>query len=85
MAQRNGSPPALENRMRTFLTLLVLVTAVGATLKYKESQQQVAAVAVQPTSPAGAPAKHWPKQALDRAAEVKSQVGKERVERETEP
>ncbi|CAN5254081.1 hypothetical protein BH20VER2_BH20VER2_09090 [soil metagenome] len=85
MAPRDGPPPAVENAMRTFLTLVVLMAGVGATLKYRESQKQVAAVAVQPASPAAAPGKHWPKQALDRAAEVKSQLRKERAEGETEP
>ena len=72
--------------MRIFLGLLVAGGIVGAVVMQKQRQAPdkqpaapkpaVVATAKAPTAaPAGQPAaQHWPKRALDRAADVKRQV-----------
>jgi len=64
--------------MRTFLSLLAGVAVLGAVLKYRERQSAAPAPSVAATEAAEPAAKHWPKQALNRAEELKAQVGKQR-------
>ena len=81
--------------MRTFLGLLVAGGIIAAVVLHKQRESAApgpSALTPSPLSsaaapalvPAGEPAKHnWPKRALDRAADVKRQVGEKRKSDET--
>ncbi len=81
--------------MRTFLGLVVAAGIIGAVVIQKQRQAPdkqpaattpavVATTKAPVAAPAGQPtAQHWPKRALDRAADVKAQVADKNKRDET--
>ena len=81
--------------MRTFVGLVIAAGIIGAVVLQKQRETSApAASALKPSAtkttaapapaPAGEASKHnWPKRALDRAADVKRQVGEQRKGDET--
>ena len=77
-----------SDEMRTFFGLVAAVAVVAGVLKYREGQQpapaeqsvRTPAASAQPA--AAATPRHFPKRALDRAADVKRQVAKEQADRD---
>ncbi len=80
--------------MRTFLGLAAAAGIIGLVVMQKQREQpkeqasapkpptQTAAAAAS-AAPAAQPSQHWPKRALDRAADVKRQVADQRRGDET--
>ena len=75
--------------MRTFVGLVITAGIIGAVVLHKQrdsvptqasapTSPAVRAAAAAVPSPAGQPSQHWPKRALDRAADVKRQVADQR-------
>lgn len=81
--------------MRTLAGLVIAAGIIGAVVLHKQREsagQQASALKPSPVTATGAPAPaptgqasqhNWPKRALDRAADVKRQVGEQRKADET--
>jgi len=83
MAPRVARGMLRKQGMRTFLGLIAAVAIIGGVLKYRERQEPAANAVTAPPAASAATPRHFPKQALDRAAEVKREVAKEHASNES--
>ncbi len=72
--------------MRNLIIAIAVVALIGGFLAHRQEQPQIPAeqsVAIAKPAPAPTRQPHWPKSALDRAADAKRQVNAQRESNET--